>query len=1006
MIPNVFTIAAGEPFAETLARGLIETLGTDPLALAAATIYLPTRRAVRTLSETFAKLLGGAALLPNLRPLGDVDDEPLLFDPSFEDLALPPSLSPIRRRLLLSALVARWDSARHDGAMTFAQASLLARALGRFLDETETQGASLDQLDDLAPAALAEHWAEVRDFLVLLREEWPKLLAAENAIEPAARRNLLLDALAAYYAKTPPHGPVIAAGTTGSIPATARLLAALAKLPNGAVILPGLDRALDEASWNALDPGHAQYGMRELIARLGIARADVRDWRGFGDAPRVRLLRETLRPAPTTDAWRAIADRTPPRPGGMAKVKAQLDLFPAQGGVADLETIRKGLAGLSLVEAAHPGEEALAIALILREALETPRRTAALVTPDRGLARRVAAALGRWKIVIDDSAGRPLANTPPGAFLLLLTEAVMTDFAPVPLLALLKHPLTAAGSDPAEFRRMARRLDMRLRGPRPDPGLDGVARAIAQGPQDLQRWFGKFSARLAPFAEAFALRDVDVADMAEAHARAAEQLAASDTQKGADRLWRGEAGTAAAELFAGLTTEARGLPAVEPASYAVFIRTLMEERAVRPAYGRHPRLQILGPLEARLQSFDVVVLGGLNEGTWPASVAADPWLSRPMRETLGLASPERAIGLAAHDFSMLAAGPRVFLTRALKADGAPTVASRWLQRLKQLTDGLDLDLDKGVIDDKASYVGCAAALEVPDIYVPEDRPAPAPPVTARPRTLSVTEIETWLRDPYAIYAKHILKLRPLDPLDAEIGPLERGTAIHRILELFLKEWGDVAQLRPEERFVAIADQVFGEAGIPHATLAVWRPRFLKAARWFVGEERKRRAKVAESHVEIKGTRAFEAPAGAFILRGRADRIDVLRRGGAEIIDYKTGSPPTQKQVQSLIAPQLPLEGAILAEGGFPGLDKVAAAGLVFIQFGGGAVPGRILEIENTAKLVPDAERKLLERIADFDSENTPYLPRLVPFRKDIEGDYDHLSRVREWSVTSIVEEEE
>src|SRR5215469_853772 len=327
MNPNVFTIAAGEPFAETLARGLIETMGTDPLALAAATIYLPTRRAVRTLSETFARLLGGAALLPDLRPLGDVDDEPLLFDPSFEDLDLPPSLSPIRRRLLLSALVARWDGARHDGQMTFAQASLLARALGRFLDEVETQGASLDELETLAPAALAEHWAEVRDFLLLLRAEWPKLLAAEGAIEPAARRNLLLDALAAHYANTPPKGPVIAAGTTGSIPATARLLAAIATLPNGAVILPGLDRALDEGSWNALDPGHAQYGMRELIARLGIARADVRDWRGPRDAPRVTLLRETLRPAPTTDAWRAIADRKPPPRSGKGKAKAQLDLF-------------------------------------------------------------------------------------------------------------------------------------------------------------------------------------------------------------------------------------------------------------------------------------------------------------------------------------------------------------------------------------------------------------------------------------------------------------------------------------------------------------------------------------------------------------------------------------------------------------------------------------------------------------------------------------------------------
>jgi ATP-dependent helicase/nuclease subunit B len=979
VIPNVFTIAAGEPFAETLARGLIENLGDDPLALADATIFLPTRRAVRTLGETFARLLGGAALLPQLRPLGDLDEDGMFFDPSMEDLALPPAIAPIRRRLLLAHLVRRWTRARRGGAeeMSFAQALLLARALGHFLDEVETQGADLSKLEALAPTALAEHWGEVRDFLVLLREEWPKLLAAEGAIESDARRNRLLDALAGRIARVSTKAPVIAAGTTGSIPATAGLLAAIAHSPNGAVVLPGLDCDLDEESWTALDAGHAQFGMKELIAKIGIARADVRNWRGGRAGPRVTLLREALRPAPTTDAWRAIADR-----GG--------------------ETIADGLKNISLIEAAQPGEEAQVVALILREALETPSQTAALVTPDRTLARRVAAELGRWNIGIDDSAGRPLAHEPPGQFLLLLLQAVEQEFAPVPFLALLKHPLTAAGHDPAEFRRLARLLDrLCLRGPRPDPGLAGIRSAIADSDvrEVLLPWLAAIEECLAPLCAAFAAKEIAVTDIAEAHARAGEALARTARESGAPQLWKGEAGVAAAELFAALAEEAHDLPAIEPASYASFIRTLMEERVIRPVYGRHPRLQILGPLEARLQNFGTVVLGGLNEGTWPGSVAADPWLSRPMREKLGLASPERAIGLAAHDFAMLAAGPRVYLTRALKSDGAPTVASRWLQRLNQLTSGLKLAFDPA-----KPYVAYAALLELPDAYAPQPRPAPTPPVSVRPRTLSVTEIETWLRDPYAIYAKHILGLRPLDPLDAEVGPLERGTVVHKILELFLEEWTGAPDA--EARLVAIADDVFRTSGLSHATLALWRPRFLKAAHWFVDLERQRRENIAQVFVETRGTRNFKSSAGEFVLRGRADRIDVLRAGGAAVIDYKTGNPPTQKQVKELLTPQLPLEGAILEAGGFADAGKHTAKDLVYIQFGGGARAGKVFPIPDMEDLVREAAQRLADRVAAFDREETPYLPRVMPFSKDSVGDYDHLARVREWSVSGVPEEDE
>jgi ATP-dependent helicase/nuclease subunit B len=989
MAANVLTIPAGAPFAETLARGLIDRLKPDgdPLALSRTTIYLPTRRAARNFAEVFARILGGAALLPDMRPLGDVDEDEFLFDTSSDDIDFPPAIPPIRRHLLLAALVRRWDQTQRDGTLSFAQAASLARGLAGFFDEAETQGADLSKLADLAPGAFAQHWDEVKGFLEFLNEQWPAILESEGALNPADRRNRVLSALARRLEANPPSGPVIAAGSTGSIPATAQLLRAIAHLPQGAVVLPGLDRELDEDSWRDLDEGHPQYGMRQLLRRMDVARKHVGDWQpvAAGNPPRETLLRETLRSAPTTDAWRGIAE----------------------SGASEIE---KGLEGLSTLEAAHPGDEAASIALILREALEIPLRTAALVTPDRNLARRVSAEMTRWNIAIDDSAGRPLANTPPGTFLTLLAETAEAKFAPVPLLALLKHPLASGGENTAKFRRHARELDrFVLRGPRPDPGLDGIAHAMSAVKADaenhnpsvakiipaLASWFARLSEILHPLEEAMAQNEIDIATLLSIHIATAEALAATDVIAGKDILWRADAGNEAAELVAALEGAARDIPKIESGSYPVLIRALAEGRAVRPVFGRHPRLAILGPLEARLQSFDVIVLGGLNESTWPASAATDPWLSRPMRTKLGLEQPERAIGLAAHDFATLAAGPRVILTRALKAEGSPTIASRWLQRLIQLTKGLKLDAKLAA---EKPYEQWSRALNEP--AKPAEamkRPQPKPPVTTRPRGLSVTEIETWLRDPYAIYAKHILRLRPLDPLDAEIGPLERGTAVHLALERFLIETKSALPQDAAQRLIAIADDIFRETNVPRSALAIWQPRFERAAHWFVDEERKRRTDIRDMVLEIKGTREFSGAAGAFILRCRADRIDILTSGGAAIVDYKTGAVPSNKQIASLLAPQLLLEGAILAGNGFPPLKDIVARELLYIQISGGKEPGKTLYVDgDIPALVTEAEAKLVARIADFDRQEKPYDAQVAPVEARRKSDYAHLERVREW----------
>jgi ATP-dependent helicase/nuclease subunit B len=699
----------------------------------------------------------------------------------------------------------------------------------------------------------------------------------------------------------------------------------------------------------------------------------------------VALLRETLRPAPTTDAWRALADRGAPE-------------------------ILKGVEGIGILDAAHPGEEALAIALMLREAIEVEGRTAALVTPDRGLARRVASELRRWDIAVDDSAGVPLSQTPPAVFLLLLAEAAVAQFAPVRLLALLKHPLACGGESAGSFRRRARQFDrFALRGHSPDPGLAGIARAIASRRleragtsqekflEEIAGWFGNIAVMLEPFARAIDTDPAALSDLVRRHRDAAEALAATEHGAGADALWRGDSGEAAAELVESLIRAGEELPAIDPSSYPAVLRQFADERAVRPSFGRHPRIAILGPLEARLQHFDLVVLGGLNEGTWPRSAAADPWLSRPMRTALGLESPERAIGLAAQDFATLAAMPEVRFTRALKTEGVPTVESRWLQRLKQLTKGLKIDTQ---FDAAKNYTAWAAGFAVPEQPpVAASRPAPRPPVDRRPRTLSVTQIETWLRDPYAIYAKHVLRLKPLDPLSQTIGPMDRGRATHEILELFVRETAGGLPPDALSRLVELSEDIFARYGIPRSVLALWRPRFKRAAVWFVEEEGRRRAEIVRSHLEIVGRMEIAAPGGIFALTGRADRIDELRVGGAAVVDYKTGNPPTDSQVRTF-APQLPLEGAILARGGFECVPALAPAELVYIRFAGGEVPGEIHAVNADAQLLSEeALAKLTQRIIDFDREETPYFSHVAPYRTDSAGEYDHLARVREWALS-------
>ena len=981
---TVVTIEAHRPFLDTLAARLGSETRGDPLALSRITVLLPTRRACRALGEAFLRWSAGRPmLLPRLLPVGDLDAEELALhvdESTPQGLDLPPALPELQRRLLLAKLVLRWAQAR-DEAMLPGQAAMLGAALARFLDEVQTEGADFAGLASLVPEELAEHWQEVLRFLGIVTAAWPEMLSEEGALDPADRRNRVLAAQAELWRAKPPPYPVIAAGMTGGVPAVAALMEVVAGLPRGTVVLPGLDRGLPEEVWTAVrsDPSHPQHLLARFLERIELSPAEVGTWEGpqvaAGPTERQSLLRAALLPASCTAEWRAM---------------------PSLGDDA--------LRGFRRLDCAGPQEEAQAIALLMREALERPEATAALVTPDRGLARRVAAELRRWGIEIDDSAGVPLNKTPPGVLLRLVLELVAEQAAPVALLAALKHPLAACGMDPAEFRHQVRALERAvLRGVRPSPGLDGILDALdptafkfneTVAHQDLVR---RLRRCLAPLFAAIAAPRAALRELAAAHVTAAEALAATSEMRGADQLWRGEAGEAAAEFLAELLAAAEKFPQLAGADYPALFESLMAGRVVRPRYGGHPRLAIWGLLEARLQRADLMILGGLNEGTWPADPADDPWMSRPMRRRFGVTAPEQRIGLAAHDLVQALGAPETVLTRAVRVEGTPTLPSRWLLRLDAI---LHIAGRERAISKDGTVLAWQRLLDAPAAEAaPAPPPVPCPPLAARPRRLSVTEIETWMRDPYAIYAKHVLKLQALEPLDAEPDARERGIAIHTALGEFVATYPAALPADAEMRLLEFGRKAFGALLTRPGIWAFWWPRFERIMEWFLEQERARRPGLALLVSETRGTLELSMPRGPFTLVGKADRIEAVRGGGLTIVDYKTGVPPTKPEVGRGLAPQLPLEAAIAAAGGFAAVPVEGIAALEYWRLGGLDPAGErkiIADGSAAALLIEDARAGLLALVERFDDPTTPYRARPVPERAPRYSDYVHLERVKEW----------
>lgn len=926
-------------------------------------IILPSRRAAQALAGAFLQANEEQALLlPRIIALGNIDEAGLLLTGA---TALPPAMDEMRRQALLARLI--MQKPQETGApQRLPTAFSLAAEFTSLIDEAAHAEIDLARaLRDLVPDDFSEHWQKTLEFLNIVTHAWPHILATEGVMDPATRLAKLITLQAQAWAESPPPGKIWMVASEGT-PAMARMAKVVAHLPNGRLILPGFDPNLDDESWQGLTDSHAQSGIAQLLAAMGARREEVQRLPSVPEAVPARrgaLLSRALLPASSLALWQA-------------------------------ETALN-LSGVSRLETADEAQNALAIAMLLRDVMQMPGRSAALVTPDRALATRVAAALKRFGIIADDSAGEALALTPPALFLRLLARAASEAYAPLPLLALLKHPLAAGGMNPALFRAAARRLEMAaLRGPPPPAGLAGLRKQLLKNDQeDEQVFLTRLENLLAPMA----LPKLVTPDMALSNLiQAAEALAATPDESGSARLWRGEAGSALSALLTASLAALAEMPDMPANDLPDLLEVLIGSQVVRKPRAKdgHPRIAIWGLQEAALQTVDVVVLGGLVEGVWPAPEDPGPWLSRPMRKQAGLPSAELKIGRSAHAFFSLACTcPEVVLAIPKRRERAPAVPARWLTRLASMLAGQGMELPPHAAE------GWVMQLDVPTQRMRRQKPRPKPPAALRPKTYSISDITTLMADPYAIYARKILKLSKLEPLEAENDASQFGDIVHAGLAAFFKE-SDALQPDAQARLTSALMAALQQAQPREALVQWWQVRLERIAIWLLQAERagvQKNGKPKSRALEHKGK--WHLPEG-FVLNGRADRIECDQDGLVRIIDYKTGTVPSEADVITGTAPQLPLEAAMAEAGAFGDEFHAAVKELLYVNLSGRATAGDEKQILSDADklrmVVEQASAMLLRLLQKYADPKTAFLASPHPGRDNRYDDYAGISRRVEW----------
>lgn len=964
MAENIFNIAQSCSLVDVLAKKFSRIYADNPLELANVLFLLPNRRACVSLRDAFVRDNGlKPSILPQIVPIADADEDEIFLNGSANSEVLrqlPPAIDNYERLFLFTRLIISKPAEYGLPEMTFAQAFALAQDLAKLMDVFYNEQLSFDGLKNLVPEQYAVHWQETLNFLQIISKYWPQILQERGLCDMVNRKNALLKAQAEIWQNSKPSGQVVAAGITALFPGLKQLLKTIKNLPNGEIYFYGLDKQLEDEAWEQADESHPQYELKQLLEFLQISRFEVKDAVKPHNAAREKLVSEMMRPALSTLEWRSLS----------------ADSLPSEA-----------TENLHLITTEDMGQEASAIAVIMRDTLNTASKTAALVTTDRNLARRVAAELERWQIKIDDSAGKPLHLTPVGIYLRSILEVLEADFSDSSVLALLKSPFIRLNSDLASVRRRVRDYELALR----TPAYSGIKKEI---PEKLLQDVVLLKQTIRPLAELYANPQADFTALLQTHLQVAEALSGSKNGGGDKVLWRGDDGRKAAALFSKVLPQLKVLEQIDPKQYAAVLTRLMATETVRPLYGTHPRLKILGPIEARFNQYDVVIIGEVNEGVWPVLPSSDPWMSRPMKKDFGMPLPEKAIGVMAADFCQLMCAPEVYLTRAKRVTGTPMNKSRWLLRLETVLKAYGKEAET-LLDYK--YTSLARLQDTPAVQDKIVVPAPKPPIESRPRRLSASWLERLICDPYSVFAAKILRLKQLDAPDKDLSFADYGNLIHGILEEFNTKFPQELPSDAREQLINIGLNKFQSAEISAELRAFWWPSFVKTVDWVLAQEAICRPDIKQIYNEVEGQMEFAAPAGPFIAEARADRLNFNKDGSIDIIDYKTGSIRSNKQVHAGYAPQLPIEGLIAASGGFSKNGRKIPTGKVN-KLSYWRLGNKITEITETDKVLVQTRENLQKLISAFDFETTPYLARPNPKYVPKYSEYDHLERIKEWAT--------
>ncbi len=961
MVANkIYNISAGASFVDVLAQIYLQKYADNPDELAKVLFLLPNRRACQSLADAFVRRHDlKPTILPQIKPIAEVDeDEVFLTRDSSLLHNLLPAVDSTEKVLQFTLMIMKKSELGMDN-ISLAQAYALAQNLAQLTDMSYNERLDLRKIKDLVGEEYAIHWKQTLLLLQIITEYWPQILAENGKIDVAQRRNILLESEIKLWQQNQTNQHIVVAGTTAAFPILKELVKTVAELPNGAIYLYGLDKYLEDSAWEKIDENHPQYELKELLEYLNISRDSVPNadiLQPF--ALREKIVAETMRPAESSCAWRDLSTHP----------------IPAE----QFDNIR-------LLNCDDLRQEAAAIALIIRHTLETPEKTAALVTMDRNLSRRVVSELQKWDINADDSAGRPLSLTQIGIYLRLIWNVLEND-SQTAIISLFKHPFTACKMSRAKFTQKAMELER-------------IWRTGAEPTPEITEFLEHFYKILRPLSELYAQPYVELQQVFKAHLEVAEKLADTDTKTGAQLIWREDDGAAAAKWVSEFINKSSLLGTIQTNDYGGLFTVLLSEQSVRKRYGTHPRVKILGPIEARLTQYDVTVIGEANEGIWPNLPQPDMWMSRPMKQEYGLPLPERQIGVSAADFAHLLNAPQVYVTRAKKIDGNPINKSRWWLRLETVLEA-NFGSEEGAFDFiyNQPYTYWAKNIDRRDSYMPISAPDPRPAVERRPRELSATNIEKLMRDPYIIYAKKILELYRLDDVDTPKQPYDFGNIVHKVLEKFNTKYNSDVYPEPataRKLLLEYGNEQFDAANVPAETLAFWRPRFESMMDWIISKEQAYRPQIAKIHNEIEGKISIKGRIGPFVLTAKADRIDKLKNGKLNILDYKTGNDKSVKSIVAGKAPQLPLEGLIASAGGFGG---VAPATIESLQYWAFKDKFNATDAVQSAKAMSVVQSAVQNLINAYDRVEQPYLVKPRPSSAPEYSDYDHLSRIKEWGA--------